>query len=228
MFSKIKFPTIAPSILSADYSNLGQDVRCAAECGAKVLHLDVMDGHFVPNITFGPMLIKSIRAVGSDLFFDAHLMMSHPLTLIDSFISAGADSITVHVECDDNIDECLERITAQGKVAGISVNPKTPAEAIFPYLDKIGLVLVMTVEPGFGGQGMILSCLDKISEIKAEAERRGIVCPIISVDGGVNLSTCAQAGAAGADILVAGNAFYSAENREERFAQLLSLAKTAR
>lgn len=227
-FNGINYPTIAPSVLSADFSAMGKDVRSAAESGAKILHLDVMDGHFVPNITFGPQLVKSIREIGSDLFFDVHLMMTNPLTLIENFISAGADAVTVHCECCDDIELCLDKINSCGKIAGLSIKPNTPADAVFPYLEKIGLVLIMTVEPGFGGQSMIFSCLEKIAAIKAEAERRGLPVPKFSVDGGVNNSTCAQTAAAGADILVAGSAFYGAENRSERFAELETAAKNAR
>ncbi|MBE6765381.1 MAG: ribulose-phosphate 3-epimerase [Ruminococcaceae bacterium] len=207
---------IAPSLLSADFTKLAWEMERLRDAKVEVLHLDVMDGHFVPNITFGYSLVKALRPLAPDLVFDVHLMMTHPLSYIDKFCDAGADILTVHVECDDDIDACLDAIAAKGVKPGLSVKPKTPAEAIKPYADKLGYVLVMTVEPGFGGQSMIYDCLDKFSVVRE-------ICGsdvLISVDGGVNAANCAEVAAKGADILVAGNAVFGASDMPAAFAGL--------
>ena len=211
---------IAPSLLSADFTQLTKELERFNNAGAEVLHLDVMDGHFVPNLTFGYTLVKALRPLSPHAVFDVHLMMTNPLEWIDRFCDAGADMVTVHVECDDDIDECIDAITRNGKIAGISVKPKTPAEAVAKYIDRVGLVLVMTVEPGFGGQGMIYECLDKFAEIRKLADEAGNKQLLISVDGGVNAANCADVAAKGADILVAGNAVFGAEDMQKAFAEL--------
>ncbi len=211
---------IAPSLLSADFTRLSWEMERFSSAGAKILHLDVMDGHFVPNLTFGYTLVGALRPLVPEVTFDVHLMMTNPLEWIDRFCDAGADMITVHIECDDDIDECIKAINARGKIAGVSVKPNTPAEAVFPYLDRIGLVLVMTVEPGFGGQGMIYECLDKFAPIRKAADEAGNKSLLISVDGGVNAKNCAEVAAKGADILVAGNAVFGAEDMPAAFAEL--------
>ena len=173
---------IAPSLLSADFTRLADEMQRLSAANVEVLHLDVMDAHFVPNLTFGYSLVKALRPLGTDMVFDVHLMMTNPLSYIDKFCQAGADILTVHVECDDDIRACLEAIKKNGVKAGLSVKPKTPASAVLPYLDMLDYVLVMTVEPGFGGQSMIYECLDKINELKA----LGREDMLIAVDGGVN------------------------------------------
>lgn len=215
-----KMARIAPSLLSADFTKLTEEMDRFNGCGAEILHLDVMDGHFVPNMTFGHNLVKSLRPLVPDGIFDVHLMMTNPLGWIDRFCDAGADMVTVHIECDDDIDECINAIKARGKVAGLSVKPNTPAEAVFPYLDRVGLVLVMTVEPGFGGQGMIYECLEKIPAIRKAAESVGTNGLLISVDGGVNEENCKLIADKGTDILVAGNAVFGAEDMKAAFTAL--------
>jgi len=211
---------IAPSLLSANFTRLTEEMERFCGAGAKILHLDVMDGHFVPNLTFGYTLVKALRPLAPEVTFDVHLMMTNPLVWIDRFCDAGADMVTVHMECDDDIDECIKAINARGKVAGLSVKPNTPPEVLFPYIDRVGLVLVMTVEPGFGGQGMIYECLEKFAPIRKAADEAGNTGLLISVDGGVNAENCAEVAAKGADILVAGNAVFGAKDMQAAFAEL--------
>ena len=205
---------IAPSILAADFTRLGEEVERARKAGAKYLHLDVMDGHFVPNLTFGSELVHQLRPHCGDMIFDVHLMMTDPLAFIPEFAAAGADMITVHAECNSDIGECVELIRSLGKRPGISIKPATPSSAVYDWLDRIGLVLVMTVEPGFGAQHMLSHCLDKLSEIRAEANRRGCGDILLSVDGGVKPDNCAMVAQRGADILVAGSAIFGADDLE--------------
>jgi ribulose-phosphate 3-epimerase len=169
-----------------------------------------MDGHFVPNITFGAPVIKTVRNF-TDKPFDVHLMISDPLKYADDFADAGADIITFHVECDSDIDATIEKIKSRNVKVGLVIKPNTPASAVFPYLKKLDLVLVMTVEPGFGGQSFMADMLPKVQEIKAEAKRLSIEMPV-EVDGGIGEGTIAQAASAGVDICVAGTAVFKAEN----------------
>lgn len=201
---------IYPSILSCDFSAMGQELLRMEKCGADGLHIDIMDGHFVPNITIGAPVIKSLRKVSS-LPFDVHLMISDPLKYTPDFIAAGADIITFHVEADGDIDKTVEAIKNGGCVPALSIKPKTPASAVFPYLDKIGMVLVMTVEPGFGGQSFMPDMTGKLTEIRCECEKRGIVIDI-QVDGGINPETIQAAAEAGANVFVAGNAVFVADD----------------
>lgn len=198
---------IAPSILSADFSAMRNAVCEVEESGAGILHLDVMDGVFVPQITFGPKLVSDLRP-HSDLVFDAHLMVVNPENHIRQFIDAGCDWITIHQESCIHLNRALSMIREGGAKCGISIVPSTPVSAITPLLDMVDLVLVMTVNPGFGGQKMIQSCLDKVVQLaglRAEEDYSFM----ISVDGGVNLETVQDVAAAGADIAVAGSAFFS-------------------
>ena len=183
-----------------------------------MLHIDIMDGHFVPNLTFGYSMVKALRPL-SEMIFDVHLMISHPLDYIESFAAAGSDIITVHIECDDDADRCLDLIHARGKKGGLSIKPNTPPDALFPYLDRLDHILVMTVEPGFGGQAMMPDCLDKIAVIKAECARRGRTIPVM-IDGGVNAGNVQRASQAGADSMVAGNAVFGAPDRAAAFRTL--------
>lgn len=212
---------IAPSILSADFSKLGEEIKKLEPSGIKFLHIDVMDGHFVPNITFGPPVVKCIRGL-SKLVFDVHLMISRPLFYAEPFAKAGADYIVFHIECDDDVEKTLDKIEGLGVKKGIAIKPKTPAEAVFSYLDRLDMVLVMTVEPGFGGQSMIEDCLDKISVIKAEMEKRGLDIPV-EIDGGVNAQNVAHSADKGADIIVAGSAVFSGGNSAEAAKELTDL-----
>lgn len=198
---------VSPSILTCDFAHAADELRFVENSGADMVHLDVMDGVFVPNLSFGPPVIERLRPL-SDMFFDVHLMMEYPDRLIEAFAKAGADLINFHVECASPIEETLEKIHALGKKAALTIKPKTPASAVFPYLDKLDMVLVMTVEPGFGGQSFMEDMMPKVEELRAEINRRGLSVQI-QVDGGVSAKTAPIAAAAGADIAVVGSALFN-------------------
>jgi len=197
---------IAPSILSADFSRLGDEIRAIEAGGADYVHIDVMDGHFVPNITIGPLLVDAVRKVTS-LPLDVHLMIENPDLYIPEFAKAGADIITVHQEAVSHLHRTVQLIRSLGKKAGVSINPATPVSTLEVILDELDLVLVMSVNPGFGGQSFIPSCLPKIEALRREIERRGLAVEL-EVDGGVKIDNIRQIVSAGADVLVAGSAVF--------------------
>ena len=202
---------ISPSLLSADFARLGAEVEAITAAGADHVHVDVMDGHFVPNITFGPIVVKAVRPY-SPLPFDVHLMIAPADPFIVEFAAAGADSITVHPESGPHLHRTLQLIKSQGKRAGVALNPATPASAIDPVLGDIDLVLVMSVNPGFGGQRFIMSQLDKIAAVRRRIDQAGGNRPLpidLQVDGGINQETAKLALDAGADLLVAGTATFT-------------------
>jgi ribulose-phosphate 3-epimerase len=216
---------IAPSILSADFARLGEEVRAITEAGADYVHIDVMDGHFVPNITIGPGVVKALRP-HTHLPFDAHLMISPADPYIPDFAAAGADIITVHPEAGPHLHRTVQLIKSLGKKAGVSLNPATSIEAIDYLLGDIDLVLVMSVNPGFGGQSFIASQLDKIRALRRRIDGTGRAIDL-EVDGGINPETAAAAIAAGADVLVAGTATF-AGGRERYAANIARLRGPAR
>ena len=202
---------LAPSILSCDYMNMQRDFEACKENGVKWLHVDIMDGHFVPNLSFGYSLVKSMRPV-TDLVLDVHLMIDTPIKYAEEFCKAGADYLTIHVESDtpENIRKTLELIRSLGVKPGIVVKPKTPAEAILPYANKVDMVLVMTVEPGFGGQSLIPETVDKVATLYKYCSERGIDLDI-EVDGGINADNVSILTSAGANVIVAGSAIFKAK-----------------
>lgn len=203
---------LSPSILSADFCRLEEQIKAVEEAGAKYLHIDVMDGLFVPSISYGMPVIKSIRKC-TELFFDVHLMIDRPERYISAFAESGADLINFHIEATEDVPGTIQKIRALGKKVGITVKPKTPAAALEPYLGLVDMILVMTVEPGFGGQKLIPECLEKVTEIRHMLERKGLRTDI-EVDGGINAENVSLALEAGANVIVAGSAVFRNDIRE--------------
>ena len=204
---------IAPSVLSADFANLERDIRDLERNGADWVHVDIMDGHFVPNMSMGFPVLKALRGI-TKLTLDVHLMIEKPIRYVERFVRAGADYVTVHVEADapENTMECLDRIHALGCKAGIVLKPGTPAEAAIPYLEKCDLILVMTVEPGFGGQKFMADMMPKVKTLRKLLDEVNPAC-LLEVDGGVDTNTCGICKENGADVLVAGSAYFGAADR---------------
>ncbi|MBE6622792.1 MAG: ribulose-phosphate 3-epimerase [Ruminococcaceae bacterium] len=212
---------LSPSLLAADFSNLKNDIEKAECAGCDMLHLDVMDGAFVPNISFGMPVISSLKKI-SNIVFDVHLMINDPIRYIEDFVKCGADIITFHYEsCDDPL-AVIEKIKSFGVKAAISIKPKTDASVLEPFIDKVDMVLVMTVEPGFGGQKLIPETLDKVAKIAETAKEKG-VCPDIQVDGGITLENAHLAVEKGANVLVAGSAVFGASDISEAVRKFKSL-----
>lgn len=210
---------IAPSILSANFARLGEEIGAAEAAGADWIHVDVMDGHFVPNLTFGPPVIAAVRPATS-LPFDVHLMIERPELSIDDYIAAGADRITVHAEACVHLHRTVHYIKEKGLPAGVAINPATPVAALEPILQDLDLVLIMTVNPGFGGQAFIPYSLVKLRQLTAMLDERGLNSVHIQVDGGVNQETAPLILEAGANVLVAGNAVFGEKDRAAAIARL--------
>jgi len=204
---------IAPSILSADFLKLGEEIKAAEEAGADILHIDIMDGHFVPNITIGPFIVESIRNITS-LPLDIHLMIEKPDTYLKDFIEAGADYLTVHLEASVHLHRTVQRIKEGGVKAGVSLNPATPVCGLEYVLPDIDFALLMSVNPGFGGQTFIPQVIDKIRTLKKFIEEKGLMT-LIEVDGGINIDNAKNVASAGADILVMGSAFFHSRDYKE-------------
>lgn len=200
---------LSPSILSADFANLARDVEIAVRAGAEYVHVDVMDGHFVPNLTIGAPVVKALRAA-TDAVLDVHLMITDPDKYLDDFIAAGADIITVHCEANGDTKAQLQKIRAAGKKAACVIKPKTPAQTAIEFLPYCDMILIMTVEPGFGGQGFIPACMDKIRAVRQAISEGGYACEL-EIDGGVKQSNVADCIAAGADVIVAGSAVFGGD-----------------
>lgn len=209
---------IAPSVLASDFSKLGKEVKKITKFGADYVHLDVMDGVFVKNITFGPAIISAIRP-STNLPFDVHLMITEPSKYVENFARVGADIITFHVEAEKNVQKTINLIKSCGKLAGLSIKPETSVNEILKYLDLIDLVLVMTVEPGFGGQKFILEMLEKVKILKSEILKRNL-CTLLEVDGGIDEKTAKLSASCGADICVAGTSIFKSANMKNAIGKL--------
>lgn len=201
---------VAPSLLSCDFARMGEEIKKVDKAGADWIHLDVMDGHFVPNLTIGPSIVSAVRPY-TKLPFDVHLMIDYPLDYIDAFADAGADIITFHIEAMSDILMTIDKIKSRNIKPGLVIKPNTPAEDVFPYLDKVYMILVMTVEPGFGGQSFMADMMPKVTAIKNECARRNLNV-LVEVDGGISEKTAPTASKAGVDVCVSGTGVFKAQD----------------
>ena len=217
---------ISPSVLSADYGHLAEALELLTASGADMVHIDVMDGHFVPNITIGAPVVRCLRK-STALPFDVHLMIDEPLRYIADFAKAGADRITFHTEAESGVGETIDAILAAGKEAGLAVKPGTDITEVYPYLDRLSMVLVMTVEPGFGGQSFRADMLPKIRALREECVRRGFPELDIQVDGGISAQTIGDVAAAGANVFVSGSALFSSKDMAAEIRRFKTLATAA-
>lgn len=217
---------VSPSILAADFTRLGDEVRQVLNGGADYIHIDVMDGVFVPNLSFGLPVVKSLKKAFPNVFLDVHLMIAEPVRFMRDFAEAGADLITIHVESDtpDNTTKALDQARSMGVKTSLSLKPKTPAWAVFPWIEQLDMILVMTVEPGFGGQGLIMDTLPKIRTLRDMIDKEGLKCDI-EVDGGVTTETLPLVTEAGANVIVAGSAIFSNPDRAEAIRTLVGAYK---
>ena len=221
---KEEFIQIEPSLIAADWARMGDEAKSCFEAGVKILHLDVMDGHFVPNLTMGPDLVKAVKRVVPKMILDVHLMIYNPDDYVEEFIRAGADEITFHLEATEEVEHVLNYIRTCGKKAGLAIKPETTETLLLKYLDKADKILIMTVEPGFGGQGFMPEMLEKVRFLRESANKLGITIDI-QVDGGINFETGKQAVEAGANRLVTGTHFFSNPDRKEVYRNYLELRK---